>query len=312
MPLAGGTTEPDTKCYRSAVLLFLALALLLAGPAHAESERPAPPPVVFLSDFGTGDDAVAAVKGVMLGIDPRLQVIDLTHQVRPYAIADGARLLADTAPFYPKGTVFLAVVDPGVGSTRKPMVARSSRGQWFVLPDNGLITLVAERDGLESAREITNPAWLRTPAVSSTFHGRDVFAPVAAHLARGDDWTEVGPVIAEPVRLPLQPATVDAQGLHGQVIAIDGPYGNLITDVDAATFSQLGYAAGDKVHVRLAGRTIDAPLAHTFSDVPRGAPLLFIDSRGRVGLALNQDSFARRYNVTVPSALAIPRKGPVR
>lgn len=290
------------------MLLFLALALLLAGPARAEPEPLAPPPVVFLSDFGTGDDAVAAVKGVMLGIDPRLQVIDLTHQVRPYAIADGARLLADTAPFYPKGTVFLAVVDPGVGSTRKPMVARSSRGQWFVLPDNGLITLVAERDGLESAREITNPAWLRTPAVSSTFHGRDVFAPVAAHLARGDDWTEVGPVIAEPVRLPLRPATVDAQGLHGQVIAIDGPYGNLITDVDATTFAQLGYGRGDTVRVRLAGRTIDVPLAHTFSDVPRGAPLLFIDSRGHLGLALNQDSFARRYNVTVPSTLAIPRK----
>ena len=127
--------------------LFLALALLLAGPARAEPEPPAPPPVVFLSDFGTADEAVAAVKGVMLGIDPRLQVIDLTHQVRPYAIADGARLLADTAPFYPKGTVFLAVIDPGVGGTRKPMVARSSRGQWFVLPDNGLITMVAERDG---------------------------------------------------------------------------------------------------------------------------------------------------------------------
>ena len=227
--------------------------------------------------------------------------------MRPYAIADGARLLADTAPYYPKGTVFLAVVDPGVGSARKPMVARSSRGQWFVLPDNGLITLVAERDGLESAREITNPAWLRTPAVSSTFHGRDVFAPVAAHLARGDDWTEVGPVIAEPVRLPLRPATVDAQGLHGQVIAIDGPYGNLITDVDATIFAQLGYAPGDKVPVRLAGRTIDVPLAHTFSDVPRGAPLLFIDSRGHVGLALNHESFARRYKVTVPSSLAIPR-----
>jgi len=290
------------------VPLFLALALLLAGPARAEPEPPAPPPVVFLSDFGTGDEAVAAVKGVMLGIDPRLQVIDLTHQVHPYAIADGARLLADTAPFYPKGTVFLAVIDPGVGGTRKPMVARSSRGQWFVLPDNGLITMVAERDGLESAREITNPAWLRDPAVSSTFHGRDVFGPVAAHLARGDNWTEVGPVIAEPVRLPLRPATVDAQGLHGQVIAIDGPYGNLITDVDAATFAQLGYVPGDKVRIRLAGRTIDVPLAHTFSDVPHGTPLLFIDSRGHLGLALNKDSFARRYKVTVPGALAIPRK----
>src|SRR5262245_52469351 len=294
--------------YRSAVLPFLALALLLASPARAEPEPSAAPPVVFLSDFGTGDDAVAAVKGVMLGIDPRLQVIDLTHQVRPYAIADGARLLADTAPFYPKGTVFLAVVDPGVGSTRKPMVARSSRGQWFVLPDNGLITLVAERDGLEGAREITNPAWLRAPGVSSTFHGRDVFAPAAAHLARGDDWREVGPVIAEPVRLPLPPPTLDAQGLHGPVVAIDGPFGNLITDLDAATFAQLGYSLGDRVRIRLAGRSLDAPLARTFGDVPRGAPLVFIDSRGHVGLALNHDSFARRYGVSIPCSIAISRR----
>src|SRR5215831_18637744 len=187
--------------YRGAVLLFLALTLLLTGPARAESESPAAPPVVFLRDFGTGDDAVAAVKGVMLGIDPRLQVIDLTHEVRPYAIADGARLLADTAPFYPKGTVFLAVVDPGVGSTRKPMVARSRRGQWFVLPDNGLITLVADRDGLEATRQIENPTWMRAATISSTFHGRDVFAPVAARLAHGDDWSDVGAPITDPVRL---------------------------------------------------------------------------------------------------------------
>ena len=291
------------------MLLFLALAALLAGSARAAPDpHPPAPLVVFMSDFGTRDDAVAVVKGVMLGIEPRLSTIDLTHQVRPYAIADGARLLADTAPYYPPGTVFLAVVDPGVGSARKAMVARSSRGQWFVLPDNGLITLVAARDGLDGAREITNPAWLRAPAVSSTFHGRDVFAPAAAHLARGDDWTEVGPVIAEPVRLSLRPATVDARGLHGQVVAIDGPFGNLITDLDAATFAQLGYLPGDRVHIRLPGRTLDAPLARTFGDVPRGTPLVFVDSRGHVGLAVNQDSFARRYNVTVPCSIAISRK----
>jgi S-adenosylmethionine hydrolase len=294
--------------YRTAVLLFLVLAVLLAGPARAEPEPLPPPLVVFLSDFGTRDDAVAVVKGVMLGIEPRLRIVDLTHQVRPYAIADGARLLADTAPYYPAGTVFLAVVDPGVGGARKPMVVRSSRGQWFVLPDNGLITLVAARDGLEAAREITNPAWLRAPAVSSTFHGRDVFAPVAAHLARGEDWTAVGPVIAEPVRFQLHPPLLDGRGLHGQVVAIDGPFGNLITDLDGATFAQLGYSPGDRVHISLAGRTVDAPLARTFGDVPRGAPLVFIDSRGHVGLAVNRDSFARRYKVTVPCSIAIRRK----
>jgi S-adenosyl-L-methionine hydrolase (adenosine-forming) len=244
----------------------------------------------------------------MLGIEPSLRVIDLTHQVQPFAIADGARLLADTAPYYPAGTVFLAVVDPGVGGPRRPMVARSRRGQWFVLPDNGLITLVADRDGLEAAREIQNPAWMRARTISSTFHGRDVFGPVAAHLARGDDWGEVGPPIADPVRLALHAPVLDGRELRGQVIAVDGPYGNLITDIDAATFGKLGWAAGDRVRLRLSGRALEVPFVRAFGDVPRGAPLLFVDSREHVGLALNRASFARRYRVAVPCAIAIRRK----
>src|SRR5438045_6897231 len=125
-------------------------ALVLASVARAAG----PPTVVFLSDFGTRDDAVAICKGVMLQVEPALRVIDLTHEVTPFAIRDGARLLADTAAHYPAGTVVLAVLDPGVGGSRKPMIARTNRGQWFVLPDNGLVTLVADRQGLAGAREI--------------------------------------------------------------------------------------------------------------------------------------------------------------
>jgi len=291
------------------VSILLGLALLLSGTqAYAGTEPTHPPLVVFLSDFGTSDDAVAVVKGVMLGIEPSLRVIDLTHQVRPYAIADGARLLADTAPYYPAGTVFLAVVDPGVGTPRRPMVARSRRGQWFVLPDNGLITLVADRDGLEATRQIENPTWMRAATISSTFHGRDVFAPVAARLAHGDDWSDVGAPITDPVRLALQAPALDARELRGQVIAVDGPYGNLITDIDAATFLKLGWGSGDHVPLRLQGRSLEVPFVHAFGDVPRGTPLLFIDSREHVGLALNQASFADRYRVAVPCPIVIQRK----
>src|SRR5262245_54163253 len=168
------------------------LALLVATAARAGG----PPTVVFLSDFGTRDDAVAICKGVMFQVAPSLRIVDLTHEVAPFAIGDAARLLADTAEHYPAHTVFLAVIDPGVGSDRKPMIARSKRGQYFVLPDNGLVTLVADRHGLAGARDITNPQWMRSAGRSSTFHGRDVFAPAAAHLARGDDWTRAGPPIA--------------------------------------------------------------------------------------------------------------------
>jgi S-adenosylmethionine hydrolase len=282
------------------------LAFMLAA---AVGRAAGPPTVVFLSDFGTRDDAVAVCKGVMLQIEPTLRVIDLTHDVTPYAIADGARLLADTADAFPSGTVFLAVVDPGVGSARKPMIARTKRGQTFVLPDNGLVTIVADRQGLAGAREITNAAWMRAGGRSSTFHGRDVFAPAAAHLARGEDWTAAGPPIAEPVRLTLPAAAVDGGVLRGQVIATDGNYGNLITNVDAALFATLGWTVGDHVPFTIGGETLTIPFVRTFSDVPVGQPLVYVDSRGRIGVAIDQGSFATIHKTTVPSPIVVPKKG---
>lgn len=288
----------------SALRLVACLVLLAASAARAGG----PPTIVFLSDFGTRDDAVAICKGVMLSVEPSIRVIDLTHEVKPFSIRDGARFLADTADQYPAGTVFLAVIDPGVGSTRKAMIARTKRGQTFVLPDNGLVTLVADRQGLTGAREITNPQWMRSSARSSTFHGRDVFAPAAAHAAKGDDWTTAGPPIEQPVRLDVRPARIEGDTLHGEVIATDGPFGNLLTDVDATLFAQLGYAVGDEVGVTIGARQLALPFAHTFSDVPTGTPLLYIDSRARVGFAINQGDFAAAHQIAIPSALTIHRK----
>ena len=282
----------------AAIWLSLATAALAGGPAT----------VVFLSDFGTRDDAVAICKGVMLQIAPSVRVIDLTHEVTPYSVADGARLLADTAEHYPAGTVFLAVIDPGVGSDRKPMVARSKRGQYFVLPDNGLVTLVAERQGLVGAREITNARWMRAGGRSSTFHGRDVFAPVAAHLAQGADWTQAGPLVAQPIRLDIRAAMLDGDVLRGMVIATDGPYGNLLTDVDATLFATLGWVVGDRVPLEIGTEHLTLPFVKTFSDVPVQTPLLYVDSRARMGIAINQGSFAHDHHVTVPTALTIRRK----
>ena len=282
----------------AAAILFLATTVCAGGP----------PTVVFLSDFGTRDDAVAICKGVMLQIDPAVRVIDLTHEVTPFAVADAARLLADTAPYYPADTVFVGVVDPGVGSTRKPLVARSKRGQLFVVPDNGLITLVAERDGLDGAREITNAGWMRAGGRSSTFHGRDVFAPVAAHLARGETWTDVGPPVDQPVRLDLHAAKIDGDTLRGEVIATDGPYGNLITNVDATVFQALGWVFGDRVPIEIGREHLTIPLVHTFSDVPVGSALLYVDSRARLGVAINKGDFAKSHHVAVPTPLTIRKK----
>jgi S-adenosylmethionine hydrolase len=279
-------------------------ALMLATAVHAAG----PPTVVFLSDFGTRDDAVAICKGVMIEVEPALRVIDLTHQVTPFAIAEAARLLADTADHYPAGTVFLAVIDPGVGTERKAMIARSKRGQFFVLPDNGLLTLVADRQGLAGAREIVNPRWMLASARSSTFHGRDVFSPAAAHVAHGADWTQAGPPIAKPVRLDIRAARLDGDVIRGTVIATDGNYGNLLTDVDATLFQKLGWTRGDTVPVEIAGAKLEVPFVRTFGDVPEGKPLLYVDSRARIGLAVNLGNFAETNHVTIPSAIVIHRK----
>ncbi|MGH7895520.1 MAG: SAM hydrolase/SAM-dependent halogenase family protein [Candidatus Binatia bacterium] len=283
----------------------MAVGLIAATVARAGG----PPTVVFLSDFGTRDDAVAICKGVMLQVDPAIRTIDLTHEVTPYAIADGARLLADTVPHYPPGTVFLAVVDPGVGGARRPMVARTRRGHYLVLPDTGLAPLVADRDGLVGAREITKPSWMRAAGRSSTFHGRDVFAPVAAHLARGEDWATVGPLIATPVRLDIHTASIDGDQLRGEVIATDGPYGNLLTNVDASLFARLGYGIGDGVPIEIGSERLTLPFVKTFSDVPVGTALLYIDSRDRLGVAVNRGSFADTHHVTPPSPLVVRGKG---
>jgi len=292
--------------------MFRLIVLLVVGlgvaPALGEPAGGELPPVVFLTDFGTADDAVAICKGVMLGLAPRLRIVDLTHEVPPFSVRDGARLLVGPTPYYPAGTVFLAVVDPGVGGARRAIVARSRRSQYFVLPDNGLVTLVAARDGLEEVREIANPGWTRTGTVTPTFHGRDLFAPVAARIARGDDWRDVGPVVETPVRLELAGVSLGADGLVGEVVALDGRFGNLLTNVEAADFNALGWAAGDRVGVRVGTRELTLPFVRTFAEVPEGAPLLYVDSRERIALAVNRGSFGKKYGVAVPTRIVIRRK----
>ncbi len=296
-----------TECRVQIFLVFWLLALVV--PVWASDQTSSPPPtVVFMTDFGIVDDSVALCKGVMYGITPNLRIVDLTHQVTPFSIADGARFLFGATPYFPAGTVFVVVVDPGVGSSRKAMVAKSKRGQFFVLPDNGLMTLVEDRDGIERAREITNPDWMIGAKISSTFHGRDIFSPVGAHIARGDDWTKVGPEIPKLVRLNLKAAKLDNQGLTGEVIAIDGPFGNLITNISAEDFEKLGYQRGEKLKATIAGHEIEMPFVKTFSDVPLKQPLLFIDSRGRASFALNQASFAAEYKIEPPQPIFISRK----
>jgi S-adenosylmethionine hydrolase len=294
----------------SFVIVLLVLLLVLSVLAGAQAGK-YPQTIVFMTDFGVLDDSVAICRGVMYSILPEVRIVDLTHQVTPFSILDGARFLYGATPYYPAGTVFVVVVDPGVGSTRKAIVARSKRGQYFVLPDNGLLTLVEQRDGIEAVHEITNTDWMIGTKLSSTFHGRDIFSPVGAHLARGEDWTKVGPEIpvASLVHLELKAARLDPRGVTAEVIATDGPFGNLVTNLDGEDFLKLGYQRGQEIPVKVGDKEMKMKFVRTFSDVALGQPLLYIDSRGRLGLAVNQGSFVQTYGVKPPVELSIPRAG---
>jgi len=288
---------------------LLPAVLLIASALQAQQTQHV---VGFMTDFDVKDDAIGICKAVMVGIDPAIRIIDISHQVTPYDIAEGARFLAGSAPYFPADAVFVVVIDPGVGSTRKAIIAHSRRGQFFVLPDNGLLTLfpTTGENQIIEAREITNPAWMIGAKLSSTFHGRDIFSPAGAHLARGDDWTQAGPSldVAKLVRLNIHNPTLDAAGLHSEVLGLDGPFGNVILNIPSETFAKLGYHLGDPVPVTIDGHPYTVPFVKTFSDVPVGSPLLYIDSRGRIALSLNQRNFAEKYNVTPGQAVSIPMK----
>ena len=302
---------------RNWIICAFALAILLqfnflstSVAAQTVAERSETRVIGFITDFDVRDDAIGICKAVMVGIAPDVRIIDITHQVTPFDIAEGARFIAGSAPYFPKNAVFVGVIDPGVGSSRKAIIAKSKLGQFFVVPDNGLLTLVQDRDGIEAAREITNPDWMIGTKLSSTFHGRDIFSPAGAHLARGDDWTQAGPEldVDKIVRLDIHYASIDSRGMHAEVIGTDGPFGNLVLNVPADTFAKLGYRLGDIVPVTLDGHDYQFPFQKTFSDVPVGKPLFYIDSRGRLSLGINQKNFAETYKVGQSAKLFIPKR----
>lgn len=295
-----------------ALLLVLAVGSVGCGNAPAPREAAQAPPrkatIVFMTDFGTANDAVAICKAVIASISPDARIMDITHQVTPFQIEEASRFLYGVTPYYPSGTVFLVVIDPGVGTSRKAIIVKSKKGQFFVLPDNGLVSAVIERDGLEGAHEISNQNWMIQAAVSSTFHGRDIFSPAAAHLTEGWDYTIAGPEVPQVLRLTPKTATVDDKGVSGDIIGLDDPFGSLVTDITKEDFGSLGYALDDKVTVQINKKPVTLPYVKTFMNVPVGESLLYIDSRGRVGIAVNQGNYSKKFAVDPPGTIFIPKK----
>jgi S-adenosylmethionine hydrolase len=262
-------------------------------------------PLVLQSDFGLKDGAVAAMRGVAVGVSPRLAVHDLSHENTPFDIWEAAYRLKQAAPYWPEGTVFVSVVDPGVGTERKSVVLKTKSGHLFVGPDNGTLTLVAEELGIAAVREIDESRHRRRGSDKSyTFHGRDIYAFVGARLAAGVvTFDGVGPTL-EPrvVMLRYERPRVEGNALVGMIPFLDFQYGNVWTNLDADLFARLGGKVGDRFRVTIqqAGRTVFAgelPYARTFGDVAAGAPLLYLNSLLNVSFALNQGDFAKKHGI---------------
>lgn len=240
------------------------------------------PLITLLTDYGTQDIYAGVLHGVILGLAPGARVVDLTHQVAPQAVAQAAFLLEAAAPFFPEGTIHVAVVDPGVGSSRRLLCARTARAT-FLAPDNGLLTRV-----LEPGAEVRSieAAHLFLPRVSATFHGRDILAPVAARLALGLDPTEVGPPVDDPVRLPLDAPVRTADRVAGRVVHVDR-FGNIITNV-------AGAGLGEIAAVRVGGVAIAGPACRAYADRPAGALLALVGSTGLLEVAAADGDAAAR------------------
>ena len=291
-------------CAGAMSLRALWLGSLLLGMAVAASLHGAGA-LVLQTDFGTKDGAVAAMKGVAVGVDLQLPVFDLSHENTPYDIWEAAYRLRQTAPSWPAGTVFVSVVDPGVGTARKAIALQTRSGHLFVSPDNGTLTLVAESLGVAAVREIDATRHRRPGSERShTFHGRDLFAYVGARLAAGTlEFAEVGSELGgDIVRLPHPVAHAEGTALVGGVPALDGPYGNVWTDIDETLFAQLRPKLGERYRVTISrsGTVVFAgemPYVNTFGDVPEGQPLLYLNSLLCVSFALNKGNFAAAHTV---------------
>jgi S-adenosylmethionine hydrolase len=257
-------------------------------------------PIVFCTDYGMADEFVGVCHGVIARIAPEARVIDLTHAVPPQDVLRGALTLGRATPFMPENAVYLAVVDPGVGSERRSIAVRTTRDALLVGPDNGVLSLAWESlGGVAAAVEITDPSVMLAP-VSSTFHGRDVFAPAAAHLATGFGFAELGDAI-DPAGLRIleMPGPMIAESVLGaRVIGVDG-FGNVQLNATASDLAAAGL--GDVLTV--AGRRV--PRVRVFADVPEGEPASIVDSQGYIALVVNRGSAASMWGLREGSAVVV-------
>ncbi len=262
--------------------------------------------IVVQTDFGVKDGAVAAMKGVALGVDHQLNIVDLTHEIPAYNIWEAAYRLNQVIAFWPANTVFVSVVDPGVGTERRSIVVRTKKGHYIVTPDNGTTTLVAESEGIDAVRLIDEEINRREGSDSSyTFHGRDVYMYTAARLASGKiSFEQVGPALNESlIKIEYQPAVMDNGTLKGNIPVLDPQYGNVWSNIHDSFLKRAGIKTGDSLQVAIHWKDSlvysgKMPFANTFGAVAEGKPLAYINSLMNFSIAINMGNFAQAHAVS--------------
>lgn len=267
--------------------------------------------IVLQTDFGLGDGAVSAMYGVALSVNPDLRIFNLTHDIPTFNIWEASYRLYQTISYWPEGTVFVSVVDPGVGTDRLSVVAKTSENQYIVTPDNGTLTHIKQNIGIVEVREIDEKVnRLPKSGDSYTFHGRDVYAYTAARLAAGViSFEEVGRqvTIEEVVELDNEQASLDAEGvIHGTIDILDVNFGNLWTNIERELFLEAGIKYGDSLEVAISNNTQQVyrnimTFGRSFADSRLGEPLLYVNSLDKLGVAINQGSFANAYRIETGS-----------
>jgi len=276
---------------------FIALAFAMIGLSPASSAHASPTPVIGLfTDYGRADSYVAQLKGVILSINPNARLLDIAHTVTPFNVTEGAYLLDQCAGEFPAGTIFVAVVDPQVGTDRDPILLETAKGKFFIGPDNGLFTRVLAREGFSKAWILDKPQFFRADGVSRTFHGRDIFGPVTAHLAEGADPERLGTPVKTLITLPDKEPTFSSGLLSTEVLHIDR-FGNVILNLPGNSDVAANLKEGNLVKISIGRESCSAPLVKTYGDVDKGRLLLLYGGNGLLEISVNQGSAARRLKV---------------
>lgn len=263
------------------------------------------PIITLLTDFGTKDPYVAEMKAVIVSIYPEAQIIDITHQIEKFNIRMGAFTLASAAPYFPEKTIHVAVVDPGVGTKRRPIVVETRRC-FYVGPDNGILMLAAQKGGIKRVCQISNPLFMLSK-VSKTFHGRDIFAPAAAYLAKGKSLLEFGPEIHDYVVPKFAKPEMRGNKLLGEVMHIDD-FGNIVSNISVEDLRKIGAKEGGFLSVKFRGKDLHLRFCSTYGDVSVGQPLALLGSHEFLEFSVNQGNAAEKLRVKVSDSVHLLRR----